>query len=215
MPSLPSQAAPVAPGQHLTALGRPMPVVYPRQGDTDAVIMGFDPGGKDGDDTGGHVGVTLACKSLAPDTDHPGTWYPQAPGWRVYDTFEMNPDEFVRWFAVNSVGIDCIYGEMFRPDKQRAYALVGSTMPTSQLIGWVRIHCLLFAPHIDVNWQSNMVLKGPTAAILREKGVRPVSPKGPDKTRYSTGDHQRSSELHLWHGLIRAGLVDGISPDLG
>lgn len=212
MPSIPAQATPLAPGRQVTSLGRPMPVVYPRVSDQDAVVMGFDPGGKDGDDKGGHVGVTLACRYL---TETPEGWQIQSPGWRVYDTFEMNPDEFTRWFAQNAAGIDLIFGEMFRPDKQRAFALVGSTMPTSQLIGWVRIHCILYAPHIQVNWQSNMVLKGPTTAILREKGIPPVSPSGKNAARFSTGDHQRSSELHLWHGLIRAGLVEGIDPSIG
>lgn len=215
MPSLTPQAAPVAPGRALTALGRPMPIVYPRQGDLDAVAMGFDPGGKDGDDSKGHVGVTLACKNLVQDPNHPGTWHSQAPGWRVYDTFEMNPDEFLHWFVMNATGIDVIFGEMFRLDKKRAYTLIGSTMPTSQLIGWVRRHCKLFAPHIDVNWQPNTVLTGPITALLRETGIRPVSPSGANQARHSTGDHQRSSELHLWHGLIRAGLVDGISSDIG
>lgn len=208
MPSITPQVAP-------TAQGRPTPIVYPRVSEDDAVIMGFDPGGKDGDDQAGHVGVTLACRYLYDDPSAPNGWALQSPGWRVYDTFEMSPDEFIRWFAQNTTAIDCIYGEMFRLDKQRAHAQIGSMMPTSQLIGWVRMHCLLYAPHLEVNWQSNMVLKGPTAAILREKGIRPVSPSGKNASRFSTGDHQRSAELHLWHGLIRAGLVEGIDPNIG
>jgi hypothetical protein len=197
----------------LTSQGRTVPIVFPRANDNDAVVMGFDPGGKEGNDTGGHVGVTLACKYYYENDQ--GGWELAYPGWRVYDTFEMNPDEFIRWFAMNATGIDAIFGEMFRLDKERAYTLIGSTMPTSQLIGWTRMHCMLYAPHIDVNWQSNMVLKGPTASILREKGIKPVSPPGKNAARHSTGDHQRSSELHLWHGLIRAGLVEGFDPNIG
>lgn len=208
MPSITPQAAP-------TAQVRPTPVVYPRVNEDDAVIMGLDPGGKEGDDKGGHVGVALACRSYVADPAAPGGWSLQSPGWRVYDTFEMSPDEFIRWFVTNTSAIDLIFGEMFRLDKERAYTLIGSSMPTSQLIGWVRMHCMLYAPTIQVNWQSNMVLKGPTAAILREKGIKPVSPPGKNAARFSTGDHQRSSELHLWHGLMRAGLVEGISSDIG
>lgn len=206
MPSMNTTKAPAA-------VRRPEPVVYPRVNPDDTVVMGFDPGGKDDDDTQGHVGVTLACRNFVdttPDQSQP-TWQLQAPGWRVYDTFEMNPDEFIRWFAKNAAGIDCIYGEMFRLEKKRAMTLVGSTMPTSQLIGWVRMHCMLFAQHIEVYWQPNTVLTGPTSALLRDNGIRPVSPKGKSAAKFSTGDHQRSSELHFWHGLIRSGVVDGIT----
>jgi hypothetical protein len=201
-----------APETPLIVRGRPMPVVYPRASDEDAVAMGLDPGGKDGDPEGGHIGVTLGCRDL---TETPEGWVVQGRGWRVYETFEMNPEEFIRWFAMNTPGIDVIYGEMFRPDKKRAHLLVGSSMPTSQLIGWVRMHCILYAPHIQVNWQPNTVLTGPTSAILRDHGIKPVSPPGKNAARHSTGDHQRSSELHFWHGLIRAGLVEGISSDIG
>jgi hypothetical protein len=186
--------------------------VWPRINDDDAVVMGFDPGGKDGDDSAGHVGVALACKYF---TETPEGWVIQEPGWRVYDTFEMGPDEFIRWYPQNAAGIDVIFGEMFRLDKERAYKLLGSTMPTSQLIGFVRMYSMAFAPHIDVHWQSNMVLTGPTPSLLRERGIRPVSPPGKNAARHSTGDHQRSAELHLWHGLIRAGLVEGIDPNIG
>jgi hypothetical protein len=205
VPSLTPQAAPAT-------KGRPAPVVLPRLNDDDASIMGLDPGGKEGDDSGGHVGVALARKNFV---QTPEGLVLQDPGWVVYDTFEMSPDAFIKWFAWNTSCIDCIFGEMFRLDKQRAYTLIGSSMPTSQLIGWLRMHCMLYAPHIDVNWQSNMVLKGPTTAILREKKIKPVSPAGANAARHSTGDHQRSAELHLWHGLIRANLVPGIGPDIG
>lgn len=208
MPSI-TNTAPQAPA----VARRPEPVVYPRVTEDDTVVIGFDPGGSDAGDDKGHVGVTLACRNfvdITPNASRP-TWELRSPGWRVYDTFEMNPDEFIRWFAKNAAGIDCIYGEMFRLDKERAHKLIGSAMPTSQLIGWVRMHCMLFAQHIEVYWQPNTVLTGPTSALLRDAGIRPVSPPGKNAARYSTGDHQRSSELHFWHGLIRAGLVDGIT----
>lgn len=213
MPSINTSASAVAPAKLVTRL----PVVYPRVSEEDAVIMGVDPGGSDDKDETGHVGIALACRYLVDSTPHTGqpTWVHQTPGWRVYDTAELTPDEFIRWFASNTSGIDVVFGEMFRLEKKRAMAQVGSMMPTSQLIGWIRMHCMLYAPHIDVNWQSNMVLSGPTAALLRDHNIRPVSPPGKNAARGSTGDHQRSAELHLWHGLIRAGLVDGISSDIG
>lgn len=201
MPSITPQAAPA-----LT--GRPVPIVYPRINKDDVVVMGFDPGGSDEGDDKGHVGVTLACRYFHDTEDG---WALAKPGWRVYDTFEMSPDEFAPWFIANVSGIDVIYGEMFRLERKRAMAMVGSPMPTSQLIGFVRIYCLLYAQHVEVNWQSNMVLTGPTPALLRENGIRPLSPPGANAAKHSTGDHQRSSELHLWHGLLRAGLVDGIT----
>jgi hypothetical protein len=187
---------------------KPEPIVYPRVTEQDAVIMGFDPGGSDKKDETGHVGVTLGCRNYVDTGD---TYELQWPGWRVYDTFEMDPDEFIRWFARNTSGIDGIYGEMYRLDKEKAYTQIGSSMPTSQLIGWVRMHCMLYAPHIDVVWQPNTVLTGPISGLLRENKIRPVSPSGANAARGSTGDHQRSSELHWWHGLVRGGLVEGVS----
>lgn len=194
MPSIRNLGTPVP------APRRTLPIVNPRFTADDVVVMGLDPGDE-------HVGITLGCKHY---TEVNGTLEIAEPGWRVYETAEMNQDEFVRWFASNAAGIDVIYGEMFYLDKERAYALIGSTLPTSQLIGWVRRHCLVYAPHIEVNWQSNMVLTGPTAALLRKAGIRPVSPPGKNAAKGSTGDHQRSSELHFWYGLIRAGLVPGL-----
>lgn len=207
MPSI-TPTTPVAqvPAQGLAR--RSEPIVYPRVTPDDAVIMGFDPGGSDKKGEEGHVGVTLGCRNYV---EIDGKFELQWPGWRVYDTFEMDPDTFIRWFVRNTSGIDGIYGEMYRLDKEKAYTQIGSSMPTSQLIGFVRMHCMLFAPHIDVDWQPNTILTGPISGLLRENKIRPVSPPGANAAKGSTGDHQRSSELHWWHGLIRAGLVEGIS----
>lgn len=192
-----------------------LPLLYPRVNSDDMVAMGFDPGASDKDAEIGHCGVALACRYFVDESGPTGNGHPEwrleSPGWRVYQTAEMAPEDFMRWFVKAAPGIDMLYGEMFRPDKKRAMLMVGSTMPVSQLIGWTRHHIKMFEPHIDATWQSNMVLTGPTAAILREKGIKPVSPKGANAAKGSTGDHQRSAELHLWHGLMRAGLVDGVA----
>lgn len=179
-------------------------IVQPRFGDTDVVALGVDPGEE-------HVGLALAHRYLAAP-EEPGQTTPRllAPGWRVYATAEMGPAEFVRWFRRNASRIDLLIAEMFYLDPGRARMLSGSPMPTSQIIGWLDIFCATEAPHIDTTWQSNQVLTGPVAALLRMGGIRPVSPPGANKAKGSTGDHQRSAELHLWHGLIRAGLVEGI-----
>jgi hypothetical protein len=188
-----------------------LPIVYPRTTETDLVILGLDPGGADGEENG-HVGVALGCRNFynTASAAQAPTYALQAPGWRIYETAELTPDEFIHWFVANVEGIDMIFGEMFTLEKKRALAQAGSRMPTSQLIGFVRMYCLTVAQHVEVTWHSNMVLKGPTAEILREKGIKPVSPRGADAARGSTGDHQRSAELHWWHGLMRANLVDGV-----
>lgn len=182
-----------------------VPVVLPRTNTDDVVAMGWDPGDE-------HVAVALACRTFAArDEADAGAYRLTPPGWRVYATAEMTPEEFKRFLIANADGIDMIFAESWRLRRDMAMKLVGSDMPTVRLIGWFDGFQQMANPAFQVTWQPSSILTGPTAALLRKAGIRPVSPPGKNRVKGSTGDHQRSAELHLWTGLIQAGLVEGIT----
>jgi hypothetical protein len=197
-----------------------VPIVHPRVNDEDMVILAVDPGEE-------HVGVALGCRYFydatglneftgKPAFPEPGpTWALQSPGWRVYDVAELKPWEFVLFLRENLHLIDWITCEKFTLYPHLAKEQIGSEMPTSKLIGWIEFSIRLWneqwtkdpgtpaAGRPEVHYESYPanIHKG-TEAVLKNRGIELLSPKTPD--------HARSAELHLWHSLIRAGLVDGV-----
>lgn len=192
-------------------------IIHPRINDDDMVILAVDPGDE-------HVGVAYGCRYLVDrsdeDRDEPplSGWYTKAPGWRVVDTAEMTPYDFAVWYEEQlwNGRLDIVTVEKWSLYETMARKLIGSEMMTSQLIGFLRIETRMFNEaagvrrpwhaHSAVQWEQNPAsIQQPTKAVLKRLGIRPVSPANPD--------HQRSAELHLWHTLIRHGLVEGVRGD--
>lgn len=182
------------------ALQRDM-IVFPRINEEDCVVLAVDPGDE-------HVGMALGCRYFSSDGEQ---YTLHAPGWRVYDTAEMTPDAFVSWFRQYKDMIDILALEKFILFPQLAKEQTGSEMQTSKLIGWLEWYVKYDAPHIEILEATSQVLQAPIPALLARIGVEWVSPPGPNISRGSTGDHQRSAETHWWHRLIKAGLVDGLT----
>lgn len=191
-------------------------IVYPRVNNEDAVILAVDPGGaKDG---GGHVGVAIGSRYFVDEQSPLGSgapsWSLVEPGWRVYDFAEMTPDEFVMWFFPRIGMFDFITCEDFKLYPEMGKKLTGSRMETSMLLGWLEFTVKVYnaRPYadrpperkLDIVWESHMkkVHKG-TIAVLKHAGIPFITP--------ATPDHARSAEIHLWHTLIRNGLVNGVT----
>lgn len=206
-----------------------VPIVHPRVNDEDVVILAVDPGEE-------HVGIALGCRyfydasgldefrDITPDVAeqerraalHGPKWALQHPGWRVYDVAELTPWEFVLFLRENLHLLDWITCEKFTLYPHLAKEQIGSEMPTSKLIGWIEFSVRLWneqwtkdpgtpaagRPEIQFDSYPANIHKG-TYAVLAHAGIDFISPKTPD--------HARSAELHLWHSLIRAGLVDGVT----
>ncbi|AWY07446.1 hypothetical protein SEA_UNTPL_46 [Streptomyces phage UNTPL] len=204
-----------------------IPIVMPRVNDEDMTVLAVDPGEE-------HVGVALGCRyffdaagyaefcALCASGEHPKQqhrspdWKLQAPGWRVYDVAELTPWEFVLFLRENLHLLDWITCEKFTLYPHLAKEQIGSEMPTSKLIGWIEFSVRLWneqwtkdpstpaAGRPEVYYESYPanIHKG-TYAVLAHAGIDFISPKTPD--------HARSAELHLWHSLIRAGLVEGVT----
>jgi hypothetical protein len=192
------------------------PMVYGRINADDLVVLAVDPGEE-------HVGVVVGCRyfaeqpefSGAADNPHDG-WEIVAPGWRVYEVAEMTPWEFVIWFKNNIQAFDIVTCEKFTLYPHLAKEQVGSEMPTSKLIGWIEFtirmwnECWTKQPgnkayrmnEIQYTSYPANIHKG-TSAVMKLKKLPFVSPLSPD--------HARSAELHFWHTLIRAGLVEGVT----
>lgn len=160
-------------------------------------VLAVDPGEE-------HVGVTVGVQD------------PEAPrGWRVTDVAEMTPWEFVIWFKNSIQLFDFVSCEKFTLYPHLAKEQVGSEMPTSKLIGWIEFTVRMWNEcwtkqkgnkafgMLEIQYFSYPanIHKG-TSAVMKKKDIPFVSPLTPD--------HARSAELHFWHTLIRAGLVEGV-----
>ncbi|WIC89195.1 hypothetical protein SEA_BOGOTA_45 [Streptomyces phage Bogota] len=186
-----------------------VPIVMPRVNDEDMTVLAVDPGEE-------HVGVALGCRYFVDLPGTPEEWTLQSPGWRVYDVAELTPWEFVLFLRENLHLLDWITCEKFTLYPHLAKEQIGSEMPTSKLIGWIEFSVRLWneqwtkdpstpaAGRPEVYYESYPanIHKG-TYAVLAHAGIDFISPKTPD--------HARSAELHLWHSLIRAGLVEGVT----
>lgn len=174
-------------------------IIQPRVCEDDLVILGIDPGET-------HVGVAWACRYLE---YRDGRWLEVAPGWRVVETEEMTPDDFADWFQQNlyTGKFDIVTCERFQLYPDKAMEQTGQQMLTAELIGYVRHSVRQFnkgmAQMPQVLYESNQAaIQTPTAAVLKRLGIKPVSKAHPG--------HDRSAELHLWHTLLRNGLVPGV-----
>jgi hypothetical protein len=203
-----------------------IPDVLPRRPDMDDVtVLAVDPGEH-------HVGVAVGrrhlgwipcsgaaggCKPCADGVvkDHRVPW-PTGFGWFVSDVAELTPWEFVQFFRANIHEFDLVTVEKFTLYKSLALEQVGSEMPTSKLIGWIEFSIKLWneqwtkdpsapaAGRPEIQYESYPAsIQDGTAAVMTKKGIPFRSPKTPD--------HARSAELHFWHTLIRAGLVEGVT----
>lgn len=187
------------------------PILYPRVNTDDLSVLAIDPGEK-------HVGLAVGCRyfSEGPGTDPQGMdeWVLNTPGWRVYDVAELTPPEFVRWFRKSIDHFDIVTCEKFTLYPHLAKEQVGSEMPTSKLIGWIEFTIEIWNEMVytvenpahgrrEIQYTSYPAnIHAGTTSIMKKKGIPFVSPLSPD--------HARSAELHFWHSLIRAGLVEGI-----
>ncbi|UTN93049.1 hypothetical protein SEA_MARKY_46 [Streptomyces phage Marky] len=188
------------------------PVLYPRVNADDLCILAVDPGET-------HVGLAVGCRYFVegPGTDPQGMdeWTLQAPGWRVYDVAELTPPEFVRWFKNSIQHFDIVSCEKFTLYPHLAKEQVGSEMPTSKLIGWIENTIMLWNEDMtkdpagrayrypEIQYESYPAnIHAGTSSVMKKRDIPFVSPLSPD--------HARSAELHLWHTLIRAGLVEGV-----
>lgn len=182
-----------------------IPDVLPRRSAEDIVVLAVDPGEE-------HVGVAVGRRDLE---YAPGGPRPKGFGWFVSDVAELNPWEFVQFFRDNIDGIDLLSVEKYTLYPHLAKEQIGSEMPTSKLIGWIEFTVRLWnesftkehtpahgMPEIQYESYPANIHKG-TEAVMKNKGIPFVSPKTPD--------HARSAELHFWHTLIRAGLVEGVT----
>lgn len=160
-------------------------------------VIGIDPGGKDKDDKAGHVGVTFARRNT--DISNTGA------GWDIMHICELTPPVFVQWFTL-VLGMDLvdeIVCESFSIKKETANFLIGSELPTAQLIGYIRFS---MQQHARAGGKTQLTMQQPgdryvADGLLKAQGLTYRSPKTPD--------HARSSEMHLWTWLFRQGLVLG------
>jgi hypothetical protein len=187
------------------------PVLYPRVNADDLAVLAIDPGET-------HVGLAVGCRYFVEGTDHDpqgmNAWLLQAPGWRVYDVAELTPPEFVRWFRKSIQHFDLVTCEKFTLYPHLAKEQIGSEMPTSKLIGWIEFTIdmwneLVHETSSPANGRSEIQytsypanIHAGTSSVMKKRDIPFVSPLTPD--------HARSAELHFWHTLIRAGLVDGV-----
>lgn len=189
------------------------PVLYPRVNADDLTVLAIDPGEH-------HVGLAVGCRYFVegPGMDPQGMdqWLLQAPGWRVYDVAELTPVEFVRWFRTAIQHFDIVTCEKFTLYPHLAKEQIGSEMPTSKLIGWIEFTIDLWNNVLTEDptgpayrYQQIQYTSYPanihagTTSIMKKRDIPFVSPLTPD--------HARSAELHFWHTLIRAGLVEGVT----
>lgn len=193
--------------------------VYPRVNDEDMVICAIDPGDE-------WVGVAVGCRYFVDRTDEdrdepPYTgWELRSPGWRVYATAEMTPDQAADWFDDHLFHgrFDIVTVERWTMYEDKKNVLVGSEMMTSQLIGYLRHETRQFNQAVasgkkpwneyaQVQWEQNpAAIQTPTKGVLKRLGI---------KSRAKADHHHNalSAELHLWHTLIRHGMVEGVRGD--
>lgn len=134
-------------------------------------ILAVDPGGS-------HVGVAIFR------------------GERCIDAFEVTPDELVNelfWRGTTLRHTETIVCEEFRLRRSAALSLVGSTLPTVELIGVLRHYCRVYGIAFVT---QPATIKRPTAAQLRHRGVESLA------LRRRAGGHARDAELHGYRYLF-------------
>ena len=149
-----------------------------------STMVAIDPGGV-------HVGVA----GFSYDGQDPPAGEPAELPVCVRAT-ELNPyqtQEMV-WSMCKAGALHALVIESWRLFPQMAAKLVGSDMPTSQLIGslvWMAKHygvpVILQDPEIKI----------PTASLLNRRQIRLRS------VREGRGGHAKDAELHGWHWLVR------------
>jgi hypothetical protein len=187
------------------------PIMYPRVNADDLAVLAIDPGET-------HVGLAVGCRYFTEgsgqDPQGQDDWVLQTPGWRVYDVAELTPPEFVRWFRRSIQHFDLVTCEKFTLYPHLAKEQIGSEMPTSKLIGWIEFTVQMWNEMVhepgnpargytEIQYTSYPAnIHAGTSSVMKKRDIPFVSPLTPD--------HARSAELHLWHSLIRAGLVEGV-----
>lgn len=130
-------------------------------------ILAVDPGGS-------HVGVAVFR------------------GERCIDVTELDPQVFLEELSWRR-GIETVVCEEFRLRRSAALSLVGSTLPTVELIGILRHYCRVY----DIAFVTQpATIKRPTAAQMRRRGVESLA------LRRHAGGHARDAELHGWRYIF-------------
>lgn len=149
-------------------------------------LLAVDPGDE-------HVGV--AAFGLSRD------------GWENAWSCEMTPDEFTSYLSMMAYlgRFDVIVVEEWRLFPQAAPLLVGSDMPTSQLIGVIKyIHRQTKmgtmrwpGPEVELYFQSPQIKK-PTRSLLQARKMSSLA-----KWLKVPNDHATDAELHGWYHIIK------------
>lgn len=147
-------------------------------------LWAIDPGGE-------HVGI-------AQFSDYPAG--PEAGGgslgtWQCDLAWETDPSDAIDAIRRVLPTLDILVVEEFRLYPDRALAQTGSTMPTCELIGQIKL--LHRYEGTGALFLQPAAIQEPTAGVLRRRGIRSTA-KG---TR--AGPHALSAELHGWCWLLR------------
>jgi len=127
-------------------------------------------------------------------------------GWRCAATVELNPFGWVRLYdaiLASALRPHYLVIEDFRLYGHLAMTQVGSSMATSQLIGWTNYATLLFNDPLAEDQQTAVVLQGaqikkPTQAVLRAHRIRSTAKAA------RAGGHAFDAELHGWFYILGA-----------
>lgn len=112
----------------------------------------------------------------------------------IVQVHELDPEGAINRAETLFPVTDVVVIESFTLYPDKARLLVGSDMPTSQLIGALRY--LARANGCEIVMQPASI-KTPTLSVLRHRGV------GLEAVRLRKGGHAKDAETHLHHYLIR------------
>lgn len=150
---------------------------------TEIKVLAIDPGDV-------HVG-------LAEMTEDPQD---SLMGWRCRDTAEVSHDDMMSRLAhpdkLNMY--DAVVVERFSLYPDVAMSLTGKEMLTAELVGAIRLACVIAAVPVfkqPASWQQ------PVQGVLRHLGVRSQA------KRQKSGPHAFSAEIHGWAYLMRSGVT--------
>lgn len=156
----------------------------------------------------GLTGATRAQRLVAIDPGgvHVGvaTFVGRNKKWECTDAFELNPEGWVRLYTellTSSLFPHHLVVEEFRLYGHLALEQTGSSMDTSQLIGWTRFATMLHndplpEAKMTVVAQQPAQIKKPAQAVLRSKGIRSMA------RRKKAGGHAFDAELHGWFYIL-------------
>jgi hypothetical protein len=168
-----------------------LPVCTP---DAPSAILAIDPGGE-------HVGWAVFARF--------------GLGWRCVEAVEVTPEQAFDRYVIGTFEREwdvCIV-ETWRLFPEMALTLIGSDMPTSQLIGaFTHVHRHALRKAADERsvgpalvWQDPTI-KETTFNLLKKRGV-------PSRAvRDKHGGHAKDAECHGWHFIMKT-LKGRIHPD--